>query len=152
MTEREKFVDKWIAGRKSRKATMAELNTDLDKVIKSENVSIQDKIKKLIPFVSENFITFPLAEEGNLTPFINFWKIVETWNEAEMFNRKLHDGLFETGYEYGCEVIIGRIHSYNIHPAFVITGQGGYEYVNPNWSIEGMLDIIGDVIGGEKQR
>ena len=36
MTEREKFIDKWIAGRKSRTATMADLNADLDKVIQSE--------------------------------------------------------------------------------------------------------------------
>jgi len=31
------------------------------------------KINNLLPFVSENFITFPLHEEVNYTPSINIW-------------------------------------------------------------------------------
>lgn len=31
------------------------------------------KFEDLIPFVSENFITVPLWEEGDYTPYINFW-------------------------------------------------------------------------------
>lgn len=31
------------------------------------------KYEELIPFVSENFITVPLWEEGDYTPYINFW-------------------------------------------------------------------------------
>ena len=38
-------------------------------------MSTQEKIAELIPFVSENFITFPLAEEGDYRPTINIWKI-----------------------------------------------------------------------------
>ena len=44
MTQREKFIDKWIAGRKSRTATMKDLNSDLDKVILSETEPIREVI------------------------------------------------------------------------------------------------------------
>jgi len=43
---RIEFIDKWIAGRKSRTATMAELNADLDSVIVEE---IKNTPEKLLP-------------------------------------------------------------------------------------------------------
>ena len=34
-------------------------------------------IETLIPFLEENFLTFPLWEEGNYSPQINFWMIFD---------------------------------------------------------------------------
>lgn len=32
-----------------------------------------DEIKNLIPYVCENFVTFPLSGEGDYRPFVNVW-------------------------------------------------------------------------------
>lgn len=43
-------------------------------------------IKGMIPFVSENFISFPLAEEGDYSLELNVWRIfenIETWEDFE---------------------------------------------------------------------
>ena len=47
---------------------------------------LQTKIDKLFPFISENFITYPLWEEGNYTPHINVW---QTLKDGIEFNKLL---------------------------------------------------------------
>ena len=37
-------------------------------------MNIENEIKKLIPNVCEDFITFPLWEEGDYRPTVNIWK------------------------------------------------------------------------------
>jgi hypothetical protein len=37
---------------------------------------IQKQIDKLIPYLNENFITYPLWEEGKYIPFVNACQIV----------------------------------------------------------------------------
>lgn len=39
---------------------------------------VETKISEILPFVSENFITFPLWEEGDFGPVVNVWAIFDT--------------------------------------------------------------------------
>lgn len=43
--------------------------------------SIRNRIEKLIPYQQENFMTFPLMEEGDYRPVINIWQIYKTKDE-----------------------------------------------------------------------
>lgn len=46
------------------------------KILKNMNKEFtQELIEKITPYQQENFITFPLFEEGNFMPAINFWQI-----------------------------------------------------------------------------
>ncbi len=45
-------------------------------------------IREIIPFVSENFVTFPLWEEGNYNPQMNMWRIFKTPDEYVYFRSK----------------------------------------------------------------
>ena len=40
-------------------------------------MTIQQKIERLIPNIQEDFLTFPLHEEGDYRPSIKIWKITE---------------------------------------------------------------------------
>ena len=41
-------------------------------------VFLHEKIEKLIPFISEEFITYPLWEEGKYIPFLKCWQKADT--------------------------------------------------------------------------
>lgn len=59
-----------------------------------------NQIQKLIPFIDENFITFPLAiTEGVYIPFYNFWQSLSTRNDLKIFIRKATSILKDTGQE-----------------------------------------------------
>ena len=59
-----------------------------------------NQIQKLIPFVDENFVTFPLViTEGVYIPFYNFWQSLSTRNDLKIFIRKATSILKDTGYE-----------------------------------------------------
>ena len=59
-----------------------------------------NQIQKLIPFVDENFVTFPLAiTEGVYIPFYNFWQSLSTRNDLKIFIRKTAAILKDTGYK-----------------------------------------------------
>ena len=59
-----------------------------------------NQIQKLIPYVDENFITFPLATTKNVyIPFINFWQSLSTKEELKSFIREATAILKDTGYE-----------------------------------------------------
>lgn len=58
-----------------------------------------NQIQKLIPFVDENFITFPLAiTEGVYIPFYNFWQSLSTKEDVKLFLDKAKTILKDTGY------------------------------------------------------
>jgi hypothetical protein len=40
---------------------------------------------EFIPYVDENFIRFPLAEEGDYSPTLNLWRVFDTIEEMESF-------------------------------------------------------------------
>ena len=59
-----------------------------------------NQIQKLIPFVDENFVTFPLViTEGVYIPFYNFWQSLSTKEDLKSFIRKATSILKDTGYE-----------------------------------------------------
>ena len=60
---------------------------------------IHQKIEKLIPFISEEFITFPLCEEGKYIPFLKCWKKADTENKCTRLSNKLNKHFEKTGYE-----------------------------------------------------
>jgi hypothetical protein len=47
---------------------------------------VQKLIEELTPFQDENFLTFPLYEEGNYKPVIKIWQILEKWSYPENFD------------------------------------------------------------------
>ena len=58
-----------------------------------------NQVQKLIPFVDENFIIFPLAiTEGVYIPFYNFWQSLSTKEDVKLFLDKAKTILIDTGY------------------------------------------------------
>ena len=58
-----------------------------------------NQIQKLIPFVDENFVTFPLAiTKGVYIPFYNFWQSLSTKEDVKLFLDKAKTILKDTGY------------------------------------------------------
>ena len=107
---------------------------------------IHKKIEQLIPHISEDFITYNLADEGKYIPFINFWQSFDTITEGK-FDRKIESALQDTGYmiEYE-DRFRGPIHQYCIYPNFKNLKDGSYEFVNDNWSIEEMIDLLIEIL------
>ena len=68
---------------------------------------IQEKINKLIPFISENFITYPLWEEGKYIPFLKCWQKADTENRCTRLSNKLNKHFEKTGYKIS---FIGKEH------------------------------------------
>ena len=95
---------------------------------------INEQFNKLIPYVSENFITYPLWEEGKYIPFVNFWYIQKTNKDVylniENFSNKNYNIIQEE--EYG-------IIRCQIFPTFEDSEELGYIFVKDNWSIEEMI-------------
>jgi hypothetical protein len=112
------------------------------------NNLIHKKIEKLIPYISENFITYPLWEEGKYIPFVNFWQKVETEEEFEVLGKKIEIVFENSGYvvHYSDWNFSDTIHNYEIYPDFEDKDDGSYEFVNKDWSIEEMIDLLSALI------
>ena len=99
---------------------------------------INEEFNKLIPYVSENFITYPLFEEGKYIPFLNFWHIPK--DDCIVYDR-LQD--FDNPYY---EILVHdtecSIKECRIYPKFIELDEGGYEFVKEDWSIEEMVEIV----------
>ena len=97
---------------------------------------INEQFNKLIPYVSENFITYPLWEEGKYIPFINFWFIRD--NKRKDLNWKCYNH-----NDYIVEVLDteNSIKQYCISPKFEDI-DNGYVFNKKDWSIEEMIKII----------
>jgi hypothetical protein len=54
------------------------------------------EIKCLIPYVSENFVTFPLWEEGDYRPHINIWQLYDKLPQEIINNEYITKIQFET--------------------------------------------------------
>jgi|GEM_PF-938490 len=111
-------------------------------------VSIQHKVEKLIPFISEEFITYPLREEGRYIPFLKCWQKADTANKCTRLSNKLNKHFEKTGYEIS---FIGKehrsvIHEFYIYPKWKELKNGSYKFVKKDWSIEEMLDLLLDVL------
>lgn len=108
-----------------------------------------EKINKIIPYISENFITYPLWEEGKYIPFFNFWQLCKTQDEIIALDKKLQNVFANSGYkvQYNDCNYSETILSYSVYPAYNELDNGGYEFVKKDWSINEMLDLIIKAIG-----
>lgn len=105
------------------------------------------KIEKLLPYINENFITFPLWEEGKYIPFINFWQKYETQEDYEKHYKKLKKHFNKTGYVVvETDVSGGDIVYYELYPDFKEFKNGDFKYKKYDWSIEDMLDKLNEVL------
>jgi len=109
---------------------------------------INQKIEKLIPFISEEFITYPLWEEGKYIPFLKFWQKADTENKCIRLSNKLNKHFEKTGYEIS---FVGKdhisvIHEFYLYPKFKELKDGSYKFVKEDWSIEEMLELLGSVL------
>ncbi len=122
---------------------LGEIKDDLIKNSNAQN-KIHKQIEKLIPFISENFITYPLWEEGKYIPFINFWQKAESRKKCKELDKKIEALCKDTGYCVNIQPKdhVSVIHKYYIYPAFEDTEDGSYKFINKNWSIEEMLDLL----------
>ena len=90
--------------------------------------------------MSENFITFPLWEEGKYIPFVNFWQILKTPEQLKKMEKI-------EGYEIIFEKrTMSNTYNFSIYPDFEDLDDGGYEFIKKDWSIEEMFDIIEKII------
>ena len=99
---------------------------------------INKEFNKLIPYVSENFITYPLAEEGIYLPFLNFWCIdKKTVNKVKKFKNDNYE--INTHWS---STIFDTTQHYTISPKFEYNDELGYVLIKEDWSIEEMIQII----------
>lgn len=105
---------------------------------------IHKKIEKLIPFLNENFITYPLWEEGKYIPFVNFWIKIDLEGEEQEFDFKCKEIFEDTGYivSYNDTNYSNTILQYSVFPNFNDLDNGSYEFVKKDWSIEEMLELL----------
>lgn len=105
---------------------------------------LQQKIEKLIPYISNEFITYPLCEEGKYIPFLRCWQKADTENKCTRLSNRLNKHFDKTGYEIS---FIGKeyrsvIHEFYIYPKFRELKNGSYKFTKQDWSIEEMLDLL----------
>lgn len=114
---------------------------------------IHESINELIPYISENFITYPLWEEGKYIPFVTFWQIAKNVEELKKFEEEFAILSRPIGYDFSIEyningTIIGKIH---IYPDFNDLDDGSYEFVNPDWSIEEMILLVKEFLNSKNE-
>lgn len=104
---------------------------------------IHKKIERLIPYVNENLITFPLLEEGNYTPFVNFWQIVDKKNNRTRFVKLIINHFKNSGYgiTYAPNERYSNIVEFYIYPVYKVLKNGSYKYIKKDWSIEEMIEL-----------
>lgn len=109
---------------------------------------IHKQIEKLIPYVSENFITYRLWEEGKYFPFITVWQKAETKTKYKILTKKIEKIFKSSGYMYEFETKYDSsiLHDIYIYPDFNENEEGGYEYVKEDWSIEEMIELALKVV------
>jgi hypothetical protein len=81
---------------------------------------IHQKIEKLIPFLNENFITYPLWEEGKYIPFVNFWIKIDSEGGEQDFDFKCKEIFEDNGYivSYNDTNFSNTIFQYSVFPNF----------------------------------
>ena len=109
---------------------------------------IQQKINKLIPYLSENFITYPLFEEGKYIPFVNFWQLCKSKDEIRTLDKGLQKVFKNSGYivQYNDCNFDETILQYSVYPNYDDLDDGSYKFVKQDWSIEEMIELLGSVI------
>jgi hypothetical protein len=112
-------------------------------------MNLQEKIDKLIPYVSENFITYPLWEDGKYIPHLNFWQICKNGGELENLFERLNKFDPSSGYIIWIveeNIMEGKSFELQIYPNYDDIESGGYTFIKKDWSIEEMVEIVGKII------
>jgi len=114
---------------------------------------LKEKIEYVIPYVSEEFITFPLNEEGKYIPFVNFWQLLKNKKDLKTLKQKLECALEGTGYafEFLPLYTITSIQYIQIFPDFIDLDDGGYKFIKEDWSVEEIVDIFAEFIKNNKK-
>lgn len=109
---------------------------------------IYKNIETILPFVGENFITFPLWEEGKYIPFVNFWQKYDNQIVYESKRKKLFKFFKKSGYivAENENPTNSKIFSYELYPEFKELKGGSYKYKKYDWSIEEMLEMLNDFL------
>ena len=109
---------------------------------------LHQKIEKLIPFISEEFITYPLWEEGKYIPFLKCWQKADSENEYTSFSNRLNKHFEKSGYEISFILQEHRsvIHEFYIYPKYKELKNGSCKFNKPDWSIEEMLELLATVL------
>ena len=109
---------------------------------------IHKKIEKLIPFISEEFITYPLWEEGKYIPVLRCWQKADTENKCTRLSNRLNKHFEETGYAISFieKEYRSVIHEFYLFPKWKELEDGSYEFIKKDWSIEEMLDLLSVIL------
>ena len=114
---------------------------------------IHESINELIPFISENFITYPLWEEGKYIPFVNFWQTARNSDEGKILHERIKK--LDSNLDYCVELNLNESGKtcivYSIYPDFAETEDGGYEFINPDWSIEEMISLVKEFLNSKNE-
>jgi len=110
---------------------------------------IHKKFETILPYMSENFITYPLWEEGVYIPFVNFWRVIKTKEDFESFQQFVTDVNYETHYYVVADTTEVGIVNFSIYPDFDYGDEGSYFFMKPDWSIEEMIEIIESFINNK---
>lgn len=96
---------------------------------------MRELLRRIIPYQCENFITFPLWEEGRFTPYLHIWQLKEF---SDGIKERLDKVFNNTGYAFFCEDDTDVTIKITIHPIEF----NHLDYLKPKWSIEEMLELI----------
>ena len=121
---------------------------DIQSVSKSDTNMLHQKIEKLIPFISEEFITYLLWEEGKYIPFLKCWQKADNENKFSRLSNRLKKHFEKSGYEISFVPQEHRsvIHEFYIYPKYKELENGSYKFNKTDWSIEEMLDMLANVL------
>ena len=94
--------------------------------------------------MDRNFITYPLIEEGNTIPFVNFWKKFNNENEFKEF-KKHFKKKYKKKYRLNLVEVNNKIYNFTLYPKYDYNDKKGY-YSLYKYSIEEMVDIVSDMV------
>jgi len=108
-------------------------------------MSIQERIDKLYPFVSEDFLTYKEWQDDIWCPYLTVWQFAKTEADYDNLVKRMDLVLKTNKYtanikeEYNTLLKVYRI---VMHPKFKRLKGGGAKYTKPDWSIEEMIDAL----------
>ena len=107
--------------------------------------NLQEKIEKIIPYISENFISYPMWEEGNYIPFINFWLSKESkcFPKLDGFIKEVSEKNYIVEERAEDNDPNSKIVNYMMYPDFYYHNEAYPKCFNANWTIEEMIELLG---------
>ena len=123
-----------------------------NKIVIEKGNMFHSKVEMLIPFVSEEFITYPLWEEGKYIPFLNFWQVAKTFEERMGLNLRIKKLSKIKGYsveelpDFMSSLTRSSVYNFRIYPTYRELKNGSYNFVKKDWSLEEMVDLVVDFV------